>query len=134
MVPIIGAIASGIFNLASGWLEGRRKKAERDDAIAAARTQAQIDLIKNDQEHAQRWDILMAEGSLNSWKDEFWTIFLAIPLVLLFWPDPEINEIAERGFQRMAEAPDWYVALVMVAVAAAFGVRKIIEFVDRFKK
>lgn len=124
---MISAAITAIGGLIGTWLETRKEKAKGKLEIEKAKTQAEIQRIQSVQQADQEWDKLMAEGSKDSWKDEFWTIMLAIPLVMLFWPDPEINQIAADGFERMDNAPQWYVGGVMMAIAAAFGYRKFVK-------
>lgn len=124
---IATALVSAIGGLIGTWLETRKEKAKGKLEIEKAKTEATIKRIQTAEEADREWDRLMAEGSQTSWKDEFWTIMLSIPIVMLFWPDPEINQIAEDGFKRMENAPDWYVVGVMMAIAAAFGYRKFVK-------
>mgnify|MGYP000309588547 CR=1 FL=1 len=126
MIPA-GALITGVVTLISKFFERKQVEAEGRIDIAKAETQAKVRRVLSEQEADQKWDEAQAEGSKDSWKDEFWTILLSIPLVMLFWPDPEINQIAASGFTRMDAAPDWYVGAVMLAIAAAFGYRKFVK-------
>lgn len=54
------------------------------------------------------------------WKDDFWTLILAFPLLLAFVPGAQ--EFVSSGFRVISEgAPGWYVSAVGVAVAWVFG-------------
>ena len=63
----------------------------------------------------------MAEGSMYSWKDEYWTIILSIPMILCFFPDmvPHIK----AGFAALKGMPDWYQNVLMLSISASFGYR-----------
>ena len=69
----------------------------------------------------------MAENSGSSWKDEFFVIVLSIPLVLAFIPGAE--GIADRGFEQLHKAPDWYFYSLGIAISASFGVKGYKQFV-----
>ena len=69
----------------------------------------------------------MAAASASSWKDEFWTIVLAVPLFCLGYSivvdDPDILIRVSDGFDVLASLPDWYQYLLFLAVSASFGIR-----------
>lgn len=73
------------------------------------------------------WDRLMAEASGQSWKDEFWTIILALPFVLIFVPS--LQGYIEAGFVALeASTPEWYRYALLTAIGAAFGVSQLRKF------
>jgi hypothetical protein len=59
-----------------------------------------------------------------SWKDEYLTLVLSIPLFVAFlgrWG----HQTALNGFTALAAAPEWYQLSFLTAVAASFGLRLI---------
>ena len=79
------------------------------------------------------WDQIMARNSQNSWKDEYLTIVITMPFILLFLP--WTREFAEQGFLALNGIDDRYWYLFGVAVAAIFGVRDVIKGIGtRVKK
>ena len=62
-----------------------------------------------------------------SWKDEFWTIVLAVPLFCLGYSvvidDPTIVDRVRDSFNTLDTLPDWYQYLLFLAVSASFGIR-----------
>lgn len=83
------------------------------------------------------WDTIQAQNSGSSWKDEFWTVILAIPLIAIFIPALQPHVI--KGFQALEQdVPQWYIGFVATAIGAAFGYRKIVapllDRKDRQKK
>ncbi len=94
-----------------GWLaeyfRGRQK-------ITKSKVEGKIERI-------QRWEDSMAEGSMSSWKDEYWTIILSIPMVLCFFPD--MVDHIKAGFAALSEMPDWYQNTLMLSIGASFGYR-----------
>lgn len=123
MNPVFGLVgeAVGIFG---DWLQGRRRvqqaRVESEVAIQQARATADID-----------WDQIQAQNASNSWKDEWFTILLSIPLIMAFIPG--LQEYVAAGFQVISEdVPDWFVAAFALAVSAAFGYRRFVQpFMDR---
>ena len=74
------------------------------------------------------WDLKMADASASSWKDEWLTLLVSIPLVLAFTGH---TEIVERGFTALEAMPSFYQTAVGVVFAASFGVQQLTKM---FKK
>lgn len=149
LASLIPGALKGIWNLGSQWLENRRKISEAKGDLEAqkvtlssqleiARLQATV--AKTEQDGA--WENVQATNSNSSWKDEFWTLILALPMVLVtisplvdMVMDPEpyqkgaLITAAQTSLEAFNGFPDWYVLLISVAVGAAFGVR----IWDRFR-
>ena len=68
------------------------------------------------------WDKIMAEGSHNSWKDEYLVILLTFPMILCFCGDWGRTVVAE-GFIALQNMPSFYQYFVGSAVAASFGIK-----------
>ena len=115
---LIGPIA----DLAGTWLNGKveTKAAETKVKVARAEAEAQIMLSRATSE--ADWEKIMAQGSQNSWKDEWLTILFSIPLILVFTGDWG-REVVENGFTALETMPEWYQYTLGVIVAASFGVR-----------
>lgn len=103
-----------------------RKKAALDSALAIdkAKTEAVIKKMHTSQEADIAWQNLSIQQS--GWKDEFFTIVLSIPMILCFIPGMDVYVAA--GFKAISEnVPDWYQWSFMVAVASAFGYKKLAD-------
>ncbi|CAH9015813.1 putative Protein of unknown function (DUF3154) [Vibrio phage 275E43-1] len=118
---IISEIVGGLFKLGKGWLEGKQK-------TQAAKQEKEMQIINN----AASWDEIQAKGSQTSWKDEYLTIVLSIPLIMCFIP--EMNEYVESGFKALEGTPEWYQYLVGVVVAASFGIKKVTDVIGQKTK
>lgn len=99
-------------------------------AVAAAEAQAEIQVALATSNI--EWEKTMAEGSKSSWKDEYWTIILSIPFILVFIP-PFVPYL-EKGFNVLAQVPEWYAISVGLAISAAFGKNVVQHFVNMKKK
>jgi hypothetical protein len=110
------ALIAPISNLVGGYLNNKHEQAQ-------AKHQAKLQVIQNDAD----WETKMAEASGASWKDEFWTIVLAVPLFCLGWSivvdDPAILARVSDSFSALDTLPDWYQYLLFLAVSASFGIR-----------
>lgn len=97
---------------------------EADIAVEAKRATANID-----------WDQIHATASATSWKDEFWTIILAFPLFVVFYATlfdrPELLDRLRTGFEVLGDLPPWYLAAIGIAIGAAFGYRRLVDFMTR---
>jgi hypothetical protein len=71
----------------------------------------------------------MAENSGGSWKDEFFAVILAIPLILCFIPGME--GVVAHGFEQLSKAPDWYFWALLTAISASFGVKGVKQFMGK---
>lgn len=118
---MIQALISPLATLAGTWLSGKveTKAAETKAKVARAEAEAQIMLSRATSE--ADWEKIMAEGSRDSWKDEWLTILFSIPLILVFTGDWG-RTIVEQGFAALGIIPAWYQYTLGTIVAASFGV------------
>ena len=84
------------------------------------------------------WENKMADATQNSWKDEFWTIILALPLIAISFgvitDSPEVIERVRLGFQVLSELDDWYQYLLFLAISASVGLRSADKLMALRKK
>jgi len=110
------ALIGPITNLVGGWLNNKAEEKQ-------AKHQAKLLVISNNAD----WESKMANASSMSWKDEFWTCVLALPLLAIFWgvmtDNTDVIERVRLGFQVMSELDDWYTYLLFLAISASFGIR-----------
>jgi len=110
------ALISPLTSLVGGYLKSKHEQAQ-------AKHEARLNVIQNDAD----WESKMAQASGSSWKDEFWTIVLAVPLFCLGWSvvanDPSVVVRVSDSFDSLDKLPDWYQYLLFLAVSASFGIR-----------
>jgi hypothetical protein len=113
---MLQALLGPIANLVGGYLNNKHEQSQ-------AQHQAKLRVIQNDAD----WESKMADASASSWKDEFWTIVLAVPLFCLGYSvvvdDPGIVDRVRSSFNTLDTLPDWYQYLLFLAVSASFGIR-----------
>jgi hypothetical protein len=127
---MLQALIGPISELTGTWLRGKveTKAAQTRAKVAEAEAQAKVMVSRATSE--ADWDKIMAQGSQNSWKDEWLTILFSIPLILVFLGDTG-REIVANGFRALELMPDWYQYTLGVIVAASFGVRSATKLFGR---
>ena len=83
--------------------------------------EAKTRIVEKSADHISNWEVIHAQGSQTSWKDEFWTVLLAIPLIMCFIPGR--LAFATAGFAALATLPTWYTYTLVTVILAAFGIR-----------
>ena len=88
-----------------------------------AKHEAKMNVIQNDAD----WETKMADASGNGWKDEFWTIVLAVPIFMVGYAivvdDMTVIHRVEQAFAALNGLPEWYQYLLFVAISASFGIK-----------
>ena len=88
-----------------------------------AKHEAKMNVIQNDAD----WESKMADASASSWKDEFWTIILAVPIFMVGYAiiadDMSVVERTKQAFQTLNELPEWYQYLLFIAISSSFGIK-----------
>ena len=111
MIQLLGVVGS----LAQTFLEGKVEKEK-----------AKSEIMKTAAQHDSKWELIMAQSTQGSWKDEIITVAVLTPCVLA-WIDPEL---AQRGFDVIATLPDWYQNILYVTILAGLGLKGL----DKFKR
>ena len=109
-------------------LQGQIEKQKAKATLTQTKAAAEAEIMKTAATHDSKWEIIMAQGTQNSWKDELVTIVILIPCVLTFIPGME--DVVKNGFARLNELPEWYTYLLFITVSAALGIRGL----DKWKK
>jgi len=125
---MLNLLIGPVVELAGTYLKGRveRSKAEVEAKVAtsAAKAAVMTKVAAGEMEWNQAW----AEGAQSSWKDEWLTILVSIPLILAF---TGYEDVVQRGFEALEAMPSYYKTAVGVVFAASFGVQSVTKM---FKK
>jgi hypothetical protein len=88
-----------------------------------AKHEAKMNVIQNDAD----WETKMVDASATSWKDEFWTIILAIPIFMVGYAiianDMTVVERVQQAFSTLNDLPEWYQYLLFIAISSSFGIK-----------
>tara|TARA_R100001463_G_scaffold91119_1_gene145816 strand:- start:313 stop:657 length:345 start_codon:yes stop_codon:yes gene_type:complete len=113
MIQLLGVVG----NLATTFLEGKVEKEK-----------AKSEIMKTAAQHDSKWELIMAESTRSSWKDEIITVAVLTPCILSFVPGME--DVVKSGFERLSQLPDWYQNILYVTILAGLGLKGL----DKFKK
>lgn len=129
-IPLISDVVGGV----KGYFDhkARLKEISREAEVEMAKKEldAVINSSSSAQEHGQDLESKLVDQS--GWKDEFWTIVLAIPFIMCFIPG--LDKYALRGFSVLESTPEWYQWIAMTVMLAPFGVRLVNKTFSGFKK
>ena len=113
--------------LAKDFVKG---KAEEKKAIQKRKIQA----IEKD----ANWEDKMASATDKSWKDEFWSIILALPILAVAYSvvtdNPAVINSLNSAFDTLNSLPEWYQYLLFIAVSASFGLKSADKIMKLRKK
>ena len=98
------ALIGPISSLASSFVEGQVSKQKAKATLAQTEAEAKAEIMKTAATHDSKWELIMAESTKSSIKDEIVTVIVLIPVVLVFIPGME--EVVKNGFDRLNELPD----------------------------
>jgi hypothetical protein len=113
--------------------------------VVKTKTETKKLLAEAEQTHIRK----MAEGEIeyaiqaqksmgDSWRDEWFTVILSIPLLIvfvsIFADKPDWILKLKEGFITLDELPDWYIWALMAAIASSFGLKVTDLAIKKFKK
>ena len=117
-MSIFTALLGPVADLGKTYLSNRAEEKQ-------AKHQAKMNVIQNDAD----WEAKMVDASASSWKDEFWTIVLAIPVFMVGYAiaanDVTIIARVSTGFEALEKLPEWYQYLLFIAISSSFGIRGV---------
>jgi len=113
----------GFFSFISSIFEPVTKTVTKINDNSTKIKERNIERIMNADDKVAEWEMIQAESGRFSWKDEFWTIVLSMPLVGAFFP--QLVPYIEEGFRVIQGMPEFYQWWVGVAILTSFGVRAI---------
>ena len=106
VAPVLGAIGQ----LFTSWLDA--KKAKHQAEIAFQNKIAEIEAT---------WDLVALRQAQFSWKDEFITLIVFVPLIIAWFPEWRSHVLGWVQF--INDLPMWYQILIFGITAASFGLR-----------
>ena len=127
-------IWSLVSTLAGGVIDVIKTKTETKKLIAKAEQTHAMKMAEGEIEYN-----LQAQKNLgDSWRDEWFTIILSIPLIIVFgavfFNRLDWIEKLKDGFIALDELPDWYIWALMAAIASSFGLKVTDLAIKKFKK
>ena len=118
MINILSAVINPISKVATSFLKNKA-------AVSQAKHDATMSVIQNNAD----WEVKMADASANSWKDEFWTLVLSVPVFMIGYSivvnDPAVIERTKQAFEALSTLPEWYQYLLFLCISASFGIKGV---------
>jgi hypothetical protein len=115
-MSIFSALIGPIADLGKTYLSNKAEEKQ-------AKHQAKMNVIQNDAD----WESKMVDASANSWKDEFWTCILAIPIFMVGYAivmnDMSVVDRVQKAFATLNELPERYQYLLFIAISSSFGIK-----------
>lgn len=119
-----------IANLAGSWLDAKTSKQAAEAKLKLTEAEAKSKILLSKETSVADWERIMAQGTQNSWKDEYLVGLFSIPLILVFTGEKGRQVVAE-GFVALESMPEWYQYTLGVIVASSFAVRSATKFFRR---
>ena len=126
---MLQALLGPVANLAGSWLQGKADKQAAAAQLKLVEAESKAKILLSKETSTADWERIMAENSGGSWKDEFFAVILAIPLILCFIPGME--GVVAHGFEQLSKEPDWYFWALLTAISASFGVKGVKQFMGK---
>ena len=119
-------IASGIISPVTNLFAKRNENKTRV-------TQQKIQRLMNSDNKEAEWESIQAEGGNTSWKDEWITLIITLPIPVIFvsvilsvlFENPLIAEAAKAGVIAIKELVPNYAELLYIVCLAAIGIKAI---------
>lgn len=130
LLSIVTKVGAGIAGPIVDYFNNRAKEKARQEELKHELHVKKLEEIRAGKIAEHEWDLKSIDNS--GWRDEFLTIIISIPLVLVFTTQGAQQHILE-AFTVLEKTPEWYRWMVGAMVASAFGIRQISQIV-RSKK
>jgi hypothetical protein len=117
MLNILGAVAG----IAGNWVDGKVEETKAKAAVKVEKAKAEAEVQKKIATGKIDWEASMADATKGSWKDEYLTVVLTIPAILVFFPG--MTEHIREGFRVLETLPSFYQNLLYICVTASFGIK-----------
>mgnify|MGYP000965587719 FL=1 len=124
---MIQAFIGPIANLAGSWLQGKADKTAAEAKLKLTEAETKSKILLSEKTSVADWERIMAQGTQNSWKDEYLVLLFSLPLILCFTGEWGRTAVA-NGFAALESMPEWYQYTLGVIVASSFAVRSATKF------
>ena len=124
---MIQALIGPLASLAGTWLQGKVETKAAETKMKVSEAEAKSQILMSQAQSEANWEKIMAEGSKSSWKDEYITILMSLPIIVCFTGETG-RDIVFDGFAALEQAPDWFILSWGCVVAASFGIRGATQY------
>ena len=124
---IVGQIVSGGFKVLKTQSETKQLKALAEQKHYERMVEGKIE-----------YEIAAQKQMDNSWRDEWFTVILSLPLIIVFGSvflnKPEWITKLKEAFETLNQLPEWYIYALLAAIASSFGLKLTDLAINKFKK
>ena len=124
---IVGQIVSGGFKVLKTQSETKQLKALAEQKHYERMVEGKIE-----------YEIAAQKQMDNSWRDEWFTVILSLPLIIVFGSvflnKPEWITKLKEAFETLNQLPEWYIYALLAAIASSFGLKITDLAINKFKK
>lgn len=117
MLSIFSALANVISAPVTQWIKNRGEK-------SMAKHTRELSVIRGD----QSWEQYQAQASQGSWKDEYLTVLITTPMVMMFiapFMSDDYGRKIKESIELVNNMPSEYWYLMSATFAAAFAIKGI---------
>jgi len=125
MLNILGAVAG----IAGNWVDGKVEETKAKAVVKVEKAKAEAEVHKKVAQGKIDWEANAIDATKGSWKDEYLTVVLTLPAILLFIPG--LTDYIREGFEVLETLPGWYQNLLYICVTASFGIKATDMFKGR---
>ena len=124
---LLGTVAKGAVDVIKTKTETKKLMAEAEQTHIRKMAEGDIEYAIATQKNMQ-----------NSWRDEWFTVILSLPLLIvfgaIFFGKPEWIDKLQEGFSTLNNLPERYIWALMASLASAFGIKISDIAIKKFKK
>jgi hypothetical protein len=124
---LLGTVAKGAVDVIKTKTETKKLMAEAEQTHIRKMAEGDIEYAIATQKNMQ-----------NSWRDEWFTVILSLPLLIvfgaIFFGKPEWIDKLQEGFSTLNNLPEWYIWALMASIASSFGLKISDLAIKKFKK
>ena len=124
---LLGTVAKGAVDVIKTQTETKKLMAEAEQTHIRKMAEGEIDFAIASQKTME-----------NSWRDEWFTVILSLPLLIvfgaIFFGKPEWIDKLQEGFSTLNNLPEWYIWALMASIASSFGLKISDIAIKKFKK
>ena len=127
---ILVSILSSVTSAVGGYLENKSKEAQAKSQLKQAEIQSKAkieeEIVKGNADAMRlkaEWENKAVDNLSNSWRDEFVTLVVLTPCILVFFPS--LQHYVLQGFDILKTLPSWYVNLIYITVCAGLGLKGV---------
>jgi len=123
---MIGLLVKSVSEIATNYFDKKKAEVNLKKTEVEAKTQIAKQVAEGKLEADKlnsQWEKSAVEQLGNSWKDEFITIVVLTPCILIFFPS--LQPFVRLGFDILGTLPDWYINLIYITVCAGLGLKGV---------